>query len=144
MSMMQSVLLFGPPVKSFSTRGTPCLQKVSKHFSRAKKSKSFSRPHLVKCSRNLLPSLSSAASIAKFRHFFKQSVNLKNSSQENMVVTWRVKPVEESHQFFPFAELRVLISSWVEDHLEKWLKNFPERKKDTFLASLTRVVRRAL
>ena len=37
MSMMQSVLLFGPPVKSFSTKGTPCLQKESKPFPLATK-----------------------------------------------------------------------------------------------------------
>ena len=47
-----------------------------------------------------------------------------------MAVTWRFKPVEEPHQFFPLAELGVLVSSWVEDHLKKWLKSFPKRKID--------------
>ena len=45
----------------------------------------------MKCSRNLLPSLSSAASIARFRHFFKQSVNLKNHIEKKEVIEITLK-----------------------------------------------------
>ena len=59
-----------------------------------------------------------------------------------------VIPVEEFHQFFPFVELRVLVSSWVESDLEQILRSLLQKKMDcecdTFLASLTRVVSRAL
>ena len=84
MRLMQPVLLFKPPVKSFSTKGTPCLQKVSRLFQSKKylfkfQVSSYSEAYLVKCSRNLLPSFSSAASIARFRQFFRHSVNLTNS-----------------------------------------------------------------
>ena len=53
--------------------------------------KNNSWSHLVKCSRNLLPSLSSAASIARFRHFFKQSVNLKNHIEKKEVIEITLK-----------------------------------------------------
>ena len=77
-------------------------------------------PHLVKCSRNLLPNLSSAASIAKFVHFFRQSVNLTKTIiflLDYQIV--QLKPVEEYDQLIPSTELRVLVASCVEHNLER-------------------------
>ena len=67
---------------------------------------------------NLLPNLSSAASIARFVHFFRQSVNLTIIFLLDYQIV-QLKPVEECDQLIPSTELRVLVASCVEHNLER-------------------------
>ena len=152
MRLMQPVLLFKPPVKSLSTKGTPCLQKVSRLFSFAK-NKSF-KFHVIQ----RLTWWSARGTSCPAWATWPASPGFATSSGtpsiwqvhvEQIRNDWNkvgVKPVEEFHQFFPFVELRVLVGSWVESDLEQLLKNFLQRKiaLNTFFASLTSVVSRAL
>ena len=52
---------------------------------------------------------------------------VENKNVENKNFFKKVKPVEESHQFVPFAELRVLVGSWVENHLKTIIKELKRR-----------------
>ena len=67
---------------------------------------------------NLLPNLSSAASIARFVHFFRQSVNLTIIFLLDYQIV-QLKPVEEYDQLIPSTELSVLVASCVEHNLER-------------------------